>query len=85
MLECELFDPDLFILCPPLICPCAEPVLELVGRTGELLLGLPLLDFASWTSSPDADLANSMWCNPRDSRFSMLPILEFGDPGAEFV
>ena len=60
VLECELFEPDLFILCPPLICPCADPVLELVGRTGELLLGLPLLDLASETRSPDIDLAISL-------------------------
>lgn len=42
MLECELPDPDRFTLWDPLTCPCVEPGLELVGRTGELLLGLPL-------------------------------------------
>ena len=46
-LECELPDPDLLTLYDPLKWPCAEPVRELVGRTGELLLGLALVgDFA---------------------------------------
>ena len=53
MLECELPEPDLLTLCEePLKIPCAEPVLELGGRTGELLLGLPFAEDLA-PSEPD--------------------------------
>lgn len=42
ILEAELPDPDLLTLYEPLRWPWADPVRELVGRTGELLLGLAL-------------------------------------------
>jgi len=52
MLECELPDPDRFTLYGPLRCPCDEPVRELGRRTGELLLGLDLVDDCA-PSEPD--------------------------------
>ncbi len=61
----------------PLKCPCAELVLELGGRIGELLLGRALVgDLAP--SEPDRTSVIP--------RSSSSPILtrSSGDPGAEF-
>lgn len=84
VLEWELLDPDLLTLWDPRTWPWAEPVLELVGRTGELLLGR--LFFASDVKSLEGERPKprSLWCMARDSRFSGLPTRESGDPGAEF-
>ena len=77
MLECELPDPDLLTLYEePLKWPCAEPVRELGGRTGELLLGRVFVgDLApsepERTSEAPRSSSSPMWC--RSS----------GDPGAE--
>jgi hypothetical protein len=76
MLEWELPDPDRFTLYEPLRCPCADPVLELGRRTGELLLGLDLVgDFAP--SEPV--LTNE---TPRSPSLSRC-VRSSGEPGAE--
>jgi len=77
-LECELPDPDRLTLYDPLIWLCTEPVCELVGRTGELLLGLPV-DGVVKSAEPDRTIVLL-----RGSRCSSALRLELGDPGAEF-
>jgi hypothetical protein len=76
ILECELPDPDLLTLYDPLKCPCADPVRELGGRTGELLLGLVFLGDLAPSDPERVSEA------PRSSS-SEIWWRSSGDPGAE--
>jgi hypothetical protein len=77
MLECELPDPDRFTLYDPLKCPWAEPVRELFGLLGELLLGRDFLgDFAPSDPDRTSDAFLDFISSSRCVRCS-------GDPGAE--
>jgi hypothetical protein len=76
MLEWELPDPDRLILCEPRRYPCDEPVRELFGRAGELLLGLPLTGDSA-PSEPERTNEGPP-ASSSSSRFRLS-----GDPGAE--
>lgn len=78
MLECELPEPDLFTLYDdPLKCPCAEPVRELLGRMGELLL---LRNFFGDLVPSDPDRASDAFLKFISSSICAR---SSGEPGAE--